>query len=558
MSVIRPPASRRVFAWLVDRNPTYLISACLIAIGARGLLVDPSDPAGDFRLIVVTLTALQCYEWAVGAILLALHRARRAPEDVPSLLLVGALFWTGPIAATLEMIALRPNPGTAVAAGACVIAIGEMLAVCRVVRLHLRCSTYLIVSACVVLLAIAAPLLKMPVTASGINEIVLYGAWWVFGSLIFACRGVARAYCNLKLAFPSVAVESPSVGELGFLGITLGATALHLYAMNYGFFCHARVFYVGPAIVAISVVGVSLLHPFMKRFTTWITICTALPLIAVLLAFDEFDVSVPVDLLPRPLRSPLIPMLMLASAAWYHAFARHRLVSLFHAANAALAVAAFRFAEGSACLALLPSRVGYTVCLGAVAAYFLLLALVRRSRADALAGLFAAFGTLVQAVWNQTPADAFIVLIACGWTALVSLHIAVARPGMLWRIIPVAFLACVPWLSNEAMIERVFVGIHSVVLVGMLLIVGSFAPWTRYRSIAFGLSFIYMTAASTSWIVATPSPTATILTLAGFVMLVVGAAVSWNKDKLLASLPTSALTPPVQPMDTANPPSNRE
>lgn len=558
MSVVRPSASRRVFAWLVDRNPTYLISACLVAVGARGLLVDPTNPAGDFRLIVVTLAALQCYEWAVGAILLALHRARRAPEDVPSLLLVGALFWTGPIAATLEMIALRPDLGTAVAAGACIIAIGELLAVCRVLGLQLRRVTCLIASACVVLLAIAAPLLKMPVTASGIIEIVLYAAWWVFCSLIFACRGVARAYCNLKLAFPTVAVQSPSAGELGFLGITLGATALHLYAMNYGFFCHARLFYAAPAIVAASVVGVSLLHPFMKRFTTWITICAALPLVAVLLALDEFDASVPVVLLPRPLRSPLIPMLILASAAWYHGFLRHRFISLFHAANAALALAAFRFVEGSASLALLPPRVGYTICLGAVAVYFLVLAVVRRSRADALAGLFAAFATLVQAVWNQTPADGFIVLVACGWTALVSLHIAVARPGMLWRVIPIAFLAFVPWLSNDAMIERVLVGIHSAVLVGMLLIVGSFATWTRYRSIAFGLSLIYVTAASTSWIVATPSPTATILVLAGFVLLVAGAAVSWNKDKLMASLPDTALTPPVEPMDVVHPPSIRE
>lgn len=146
----------RACAWLIDRNPTYLVSACLVAVGARGLLVDPASPAGDLVLIVVTLAALQLYEWAVGAILIALHRARKSPEDEPSLLLVGALFWTGPVAATLEMIALRPNLGTAMTAGACVIAIGEMLTVCRVLGIALRRGTYVVASCSIALLAVAA------------------------------------------------------------------------------------------------------------------------------------------------------------------------------------------------------------------------------------------------------------------------------------------------------------------------------------------------------------------------------------------------------------------
>ena len=67
--------------WLLRHNPLYLLSAALMALGARLCLVDPTDAAGDVAVILLTLAGLQAYEWAVGAVLLLLHRHRRAPED---------------------------------------------------------------------------------------------------------------------------------------------------------------------------------------------------------------------------------------------------------------------------------------------------------------------------------------------------------------------------------------------------------------------------------------------------------------------------------------------
>ena len=96
MNTETQPGTRQLVNWFIQRNPTYLISACLMAIGTRLLLVSPSDPTGDIKLILLTLAILQVYEWAVGAILLALHQAARSPEDRPSLLLVATIFWTGP------------------------------------------------------------------------------------------------------------------------------------------------------------------------------------------------------------------------------------------------------------------------------------------------------------------------------------------------------------------------------------------------------------------------------------------------------------------------------
>ena len=64
----------RCAGWWVERNPTYLISAGLMAVGARLYLVSPSSRAGDVGLIMLTLGVLQLYMWAVTGILLALRR----------------------------------------------------------------------------------------------------------------------------------------------------------------------------------------------------------------------------------------------------------------------------------------------------------------------------------------------------------------------------------------------------------------------------------------------------------------------------------------------------
>src|SRR5262245_26100443 len=90
----------RFWRWWVQHNPNYLLSAACMAIGARLLLVSPHTRAGDIGAVLLTLGVLQLYEWAVAGVLVLLHHSRRSPEDHRMLLLVTALFWTGPLAAT--------------------------------------------------------------------------------------------------------------------------------------------------------------------------------------------------------------------------------------------------------------------------------------------------------------------------------------------------------------------------------------------------------------------------------------------------------------------------
>ena len=89
-----------------------------MAVGARLYLVSPGSYAGDLGLILITSRAfLQAYKWAVMSILLLLHRSRRSPEDEPSLLLVAALFWTGPLAAVTELSTRDAHQGLLAAIG---------------------------------------------------------------------------------------------------------------------------------------------------------------------------------------------------------------------------------------------------------------------------------------------------------------------------------------------------------------------------------------------------------------------------------------------------------
>jgi hypothetical protein len=147
-----------------------------MAVGARLYLVQPNTPVGDIGVILVTLGVLQVYEWAVTAILLLLHRWRRSPEDEPSLLLVAALFWTGPLAATVELSARQAREGLLCAVGVLVFALIELFIVRRSLALGLSGPTRVLAVACFVLLVVAPAVLHVE-NGPGTNELFLYGCW---------------------------------------------------------------------------------------------------------------------------------------------------------------------------------------------------------------------------------------------------------------------------------------------------------------------------------------------------------------------------------------------
>jgi hypothetical protein len=516
-----------------------------MATGTRLLLVDSSGSAGDIRLILLTLGVLQAYEWAVGGILLGLHTARRSPEDKPSLLLVAVLFWTGPLAATVEMTALRPTAGAALAAGAAVIAVGELRLICRALALQITPAGRLIGTACLTLLVAAAPLLTIPEGATGTNELYLYGAWWVLGGITLGCLWVARVYRRQRRG--SGPPEQPdSLGlELGFLVVTITATAAHLIGMNHAFFCHAALFYYCPLILAVSVVGMEFIPFAPQRGRVLLVAFAALPAVAILLSLLPFDSEVPLTLLPWWVRDPILGIFVAAAAAWWFGYLRHRAIVLMHAANAALGLAVLRVGQTLSTVApvspppgagLLPSHGLWPVVLYGIVGYFLLAACLRRSRVEALAALAANQLAIVLLVWDRTQADTFILCLVAGWSLLVALHLMTKRPRLRARAVLIAFLAIAPWICDYASSLRWQAGGHAVMMILILLVVGQVWRWTHYRAAAAFLAVAHLVVAAGWWTTQSTHPAAVATVGVSFALLICGGTISWCKRRLLDAI----------------------
>lgn len=537
--------SARCAEWVIRRNPAYLLSAALMAVGARLYLVNPEDAAGDVGVMLLTLGVLQTYEWAVGGILLLLHRTRRSLEDRPSLLLVATLFWTGPLAATIEMTAWRPQLGTGLAAGACVIALAELRLVCRALGLRLSPAGQAVGAACVMLLAAAPPLLKVSEATPRTNELYLYGAWWILGGIVLMALGSVRVYRRGRP--PSRQPQGPGAlgGEILFLAITTGATACHLVGMNHGFYCHAVAFYASPFIVAASIVAMDYLS-LMSRPSRWlIGACATLPGGAVLLATRPFDPEVPLMLLPRWLHDPMLSVLLIAAAAWWFGYVRHRITLLLHAGNVGLGAAAYRVLAGlagdGAVAGPLPAGLAtardlWVVALYVVAGYLLVSAWLRRSRIEALGAVIVHHAAVTLLVLNRTPAGGFIISLLAGWSVLIGLHLATRRPRLWARLVPVAFLLIVPWTYDADPLLQWPARAHAASLIVALFIAGYLWRWTHYRPMAGALVAAQIVFVAGQWAAEGQHSAAVTVVGIGFLVLAGGALISWHKQNLLDRL----------------------
>jgi hypothetical protein len=130
--------------------------------------------------------------------------------------------------------------------------------------------------------------------------------------------------------------------ELAFLAITLAAAAAHLWAMNYAYFAHARIFYAAPVGLAAVVVLVEALAPLRERRRGLIALSAVVPLLGLALSGPGFDVAFPLERLPAALRDPRHALLLLTAAAWWYGWLRLRSGLLLHAGSAAAAVALLR------------------------------------------------------------------------------------------------------------------------------------------------------------------------------------------------------------------------
>jgi len=543
--------------WYMQRNPTYVLSGACIACGARMLLVPAeSPPAGDFSLILLTLAVLQAYEIGVSAVLLWLHRKGFAPEDQPSVTIVAAVFWTGPLIATMEMTAVDAQLGAALALSACVIAIGELRAVARRIGWRLSPWTHAVATACLLLVAAGQPLLKVESAAGGSREVLLYGFWWVLAAIIV-------------VGVPGLRRKADTRVDAGIMTAAVGAAVLHLVAMNHAFCGHAKAFYAAPVLAAAAAGGLLVLRRGERGPHAWLLVlCFWMPAIGIYLSIARFDSAFPLAALPLPLRDPLLVGLVLAAGAWWCGYVRHRWPSLLHAAVLASAFAIERaiFSEVlRGAMPLVPlsweslTDLQRGVVIATVAWYLFALAWWLRSRELLAIGLVIhQFGVAACIPWGWKAAGLALVL-TWGWTVLLVIHAAVERPGLKTRLLPIVVLVIASWaFCRDPQLAR-YAQAHLALMVAAFAVAGWFQSWTRYLPTAIAIA-----AASASPVIfrgirdTTHGPAMSVIS-AGFLLLGGGMWVSARKQRMLRAWPISSARDetaggdPGDPAD-ANPP----
>lgn len=552
----------RAWEWFLQHNPMYLLSAACMAEGARLLLVHPDTRAGDLGMILMTLGVLQAYEWAVATILIALHRSRRSPEDGPSLLLVAALFWTGPLAATAEMTAHRMEMGliTAIAAG--LIALVEMAVMRRALGLRPGLAAQAAAGGCITLLVAAPPLIRIPAEANGTNELFLYAAWWLLAAIAMLGMVAIRQHRRGGRSLGTADQQPPVPAGLALMAIALTATAAHLIGMNYAYFGHARLFYGAPLVIATAIVAMEALAVLAERRLRWLVPVAVLPLLAIWFAADTFSPEVPTRLLPVWLRDPPAVVLALAAIAWWFGGLRLRRGVLFHVGSVACAASAIRFAK---VLRAEPWRLPMVsgqhdsvrdllvMLLFAGAVYMAVSAILRRSPTEGIAALIIHQAAVTLWVCDRMDADSLIVGLVAGWSWFVAVHLLMRKPRWSQVAWPVALLMLVIWGHDFDQTLHWSARMHGLAVVLVLLIGHALRPGAGWQWLAVGTATADGVFLGARALAGGPHATELTVVAGGFALLVGGAAISWFKARLLP--PVKAILvmeapAPVLPDDT--------
>jgi hypothetical protein len=508
-----------------------------MAVGAKLYLAAPDALAGDVGLILLTFGVLQAYELAVAGVLILLHRARRSPEDEPSLLWVAALFWTGPLAAGLELTANDARLGLCLAVGTCVLAVAELHIVRRLVELRLSWAGQLAAMLCVALVAIAPLRLRVPYATAGTDEVALYACWWLLAGLALLVLPAIRRHARAG----TISTPNGLRTELGFLVTVLVAGGVHLYAMNYAFCGHAGRLYAAPLVAVAAAAGFEYLAVAARQKGPGLAVCTILPVLAMLLTHEGFDASFPVERLPGPMRNPLVPAIACAAGVWWYGYARHRLTLLLH--GGCLAAAAALYLSLSP-VTIVPERMTWpptfplplNVAWAAwgLTAYLLLIALIRRSRFDLVAALLVNACAIAAFALGRTTADGLVLLTTIGWTGLIAVQVASRRPPWAWQVVFVLILMSGSCVCEFDASWQWPARLHAVTSAAALAALG--CGWAIPRFCYFaGLAIgVWLLAAGAHGLSAATNPAAAMAAGSAFLLLLAAAATSWHKRRLLA------------------------
>lgn len=527
-------------SWWIKRNPTYLLSAASMAVGAKLYLHAPDARTGDVGLMLGTLGVLQAYELAVAGVLTLLQRIKRSRVDRSSLLLVVAVFWTAPLAATVELMQDHYKLGLGLAVTAAVIAGFEMRFVARVIGMRLSPAARLAAGLCLGLLIVAPVRLRIGVHAAGTDELALYACWWLLA--LIALLAIPALRWQARRVTDAATSREHRRLECSFLIVLVAATATQLYAMNYAFFGNGRAFYCAALLGAACVAAFEWLALHGVRHPAAIGASAVLPAIGIALATQGFAPGVPADQLSIGLRDPLLAALLVGAAAWWFGSVRLRSAALLHAGSAAALAAGWSilpefgmtsFVYPAAWQVQTPMPYPFCGFAFGLAVYLLAVSLLRRGRIEALAALVALTAAIGSLVFGRTEADTMIIVLAVGWAWLVATHLFGSCARWWHRTAPVALLlvagcfyeldGALGWIARS----------HTLGMSTLFIIVGWRFPNTAYRLAGMLAGSVWLLFIGVRALTGSPHASAALACAFAFLLLAAGALISWHKPRLL-------------------------
>jgi len=279
------------------------------------------------------------------------------------------------------------------------------------------------------------------------------------------------------------------------------------------------------------------------------------PLIALIWSAQPFDPAVPTDALPAWARNPLISSLVLATLVWWLSAWRLQSVTLFHLGSAALVSTIWqvsRLMQGDVLPTATPSTLfiaekSVALALFAAAAYLLLIALIRRSRLEALVALTALQPAVVIAGSGRTDMVLVVGNVVL-WSLLISFHLGRRWPHLGGVLVTCIALVALNW-SHENRADVVWLArASSAALAVVLLLVGYLRPESHYRALAAGILGANVLLVGGRAIATGPYPVATVVVAGSFLLLLGGAGISWHKQALLRHARRGAV--PLTEIDT--------
>lgn len=183
----------------------------------------------------------------------------------------------------------------------------------------------------------------------------------------------------------------------------------------------------------------------------------------------------------------------------------------------------------------------------ALAAYFALIALLRRRRQELALALLALQVATAATVWDQPRSAPFVMGLVAGWSVLLALHVAPQPParGTLYAVLGLLLLVSLRYDFDPT---TAWWARGSAALLCTVLLAVAWRPgWPGYRGAGATVGGCEAAFLALRGLTTTATPVAIVAMLGAFFLLAMGAWISWSKPQPIVPSPDAADETPEAP-----------